>query len=101
MFLAAAPRTSRMSSFFFMASAAAEIQRLYPAPSLVKFTLMASKEMSPFWEVLPKVDYEEVREEHTYDGVDKFFHSVLVSRSEANGVTVDEWPGMASSTLTL
>ncbi len=54
---------------FLMASAAAEIQRLYPAPSLAKFTLMLSEEMSPFWEVLPKVDYEEVRKEHTYDGI--------------------------------
>jgi hypothetical protein len=32
---------------------------------------------------------------------DKFYYSMLVSRSKANGVTVDEWPGMASSTLTL
>jgi hypothetical protein len=32
---------------------------------------------------------------------DEFFHSVLVSRSKANGVTVDEWPGMASSRLML
>jgi hypothetical protein len=32
---------------------------------------------------------------------DKFSHSVSVSRSEANGVTVDEWLGMASSTFTL
>ncbi len=32
---------------------------------------------------------------------DKFFQSVLDSRSEANRVTVDEWPGMASSTLAL
>ncbi len=69
MFLAAVSKTSWMSSFFSMASAAAEIQRLYPVPSLAKFTLMSSEEMSPFWEVLPKVDNEEVREERTYDGV--------------------------------
>ncbi len=39
---------------FLMASAAAEIQRLYPAPSLAKFTLMSSKEMSPFGKSFPK-----------------------------------------------
>ncbi len=39
---------------FLMASAAAEIQRLYPAPSLAKFTLIASKEMSPFGKSCPK-----------------------------------------------
>ncbi len=39
---------------FLMASAAVEIQRLYPAPSLVKFTLMSSKEMSPFGKSCPK-----------------------------------------------
>ena len=39
---------------FFMASAAAEIQRLYPSPSLAKFTLMSSEEMSPFGKSCPK-----------------------------------------------
>jgi hypothetical protein len=39
---------------FFMASAAAEIQRLYPVPSLAKFTLMLSEEMSPFGKSCPK-----------------------------------------------
>ncbi len=39
---------------FFMALAAAEIQRLYPAPSLSKFTLMSSEEMSPFGKSCPK-----------------------------------------------
>ncbi len=34
-------------------------------------------------------------------GSDELFHSVLVSRSESNGVTVDEWPGIVSSTFTL
>jgi hypothetical protein len=34
-------------------------------------------------------------------GSDELFHSVLVSRSESNGVTVDEWPGMVSSRFTL
>ncbi len=34
-------------------------------------------------------------------GSDEVFHSVLVSRSKSNGVTVDEWPGMVSSTFTL
>ncbi len=33
---------------FFMALAATEIQRLYSVPSLAKFTLMSSEEMSPF-----------------------------------------------------
>jgi hypothetical protein len=51
---------------FFMASAAAEIQRLYPAPK-VHFDVVQRN--VTFWEVLPEVDYEEVREEHTYDGV--------------------------------
>ncbi len=32
------------------------------------------------------------------DGLDQ---SVLVSRSKANGVTLDEWPGMASSKFAL
>ncbi len=39
---------------FLMALAAAEIQRLYPAPSLAKFTLMSSEEMSPFGKSCPK-----------------------------------------------
>ncbi len=39
---------------FLMASAAAEIQRLYPAPSLAKFILMSSKEMSPSGKSCPK-----------------------------------------------
>ncbi len=39
---------------FLMASAAAEIQRLYPVPSLAKFPLMSSKEMSPFGKSCPK-----------------------------------------------
>ncbi len=32
---------------------------------------------------------------------DGLAQSVLVSRSEANGMTVDEWPGMASSKFAL
>ncbi len=34
-------------------------------------------------------------------GSDELFHSVSVSRSESNGVTVEEWPGMVSSLFTL
>ncbi len=36
--------------------------------------------------------------ETLFDGLAQ---SVLVSRSEANGMTVDEWPGMASSKFAL
>ncbi len=32
---------------------------------------------------------------------DRLAQSVLVSRSEANGVTLDEWPGMALSKFAL
>ncbi len=39
---------------FLMASAAAEIQRLYPAPNLAKSTLMLSEEMSPIVKSCPK-----------------------------------------------
>ncbi len=32
---------------------------------------------------------------------DRFAQSVLVNRSEKNGVALDEWPGMASSKFAL
>ncbi len=34
-------------------------------------------------------------------GSDELFQSLSVSRSESNGVIVDEWPGMFSSRFTL
>jgi hypothetical protein len=46
---------------------------------------------------LTKVDNEEVWKECTNYVVRQVAQSVLVSRSKANGVTLDEWPGMTLS----